>query len=143
MLRAEAAAAPHDRMLAADRFAACDGLLGEQQEMLRGGSAVGGHARPDLGGECDSGVAPQRAHRQHHQLQHRQARQNRRREVGAGIIDGQAPRVGLLSLGMSPQLEEFLTIGDGEVAEAGAALIIGDAHERGGRQRERRVAGRE
>src|SRR5438093_7205376 len=44
---------------------------------------------------------------------------------------------------MGAQLEEFLPIDDREIAERGAALIVGDARERPGREGQRRVARRE
>ncbi len=130
-------------MLAADRLGARHRLFRQRQEILRRGRTVGSHTRPDLGSEGHRHVAPQRPHGQDQHLQHRESRQDRRREVGAGVVHRQAARVRHLAFGVGLELEKLLAIGNGELAERGATLVVGDARQRSGRERERRVAPRQ
>ena len=144
MLRAEPAAAADNFVLAADRLAARDGILGDREESLRCRGAVRRHSRPYVGGEDDRRIAPQRSHRQHQHLEHCQARQDGRREIGPRVVHGQAAGIRQRrAFRMRAQLEEFLTIRHGEVTERGASLLIRDAHQCGGRERERGIARRE
>src|SRR5438105_15446795 len=62
MLGFQAAAAAHDRMLAAHRFAARDRVFGQLEKMRGCGRTVGWHAGPDIGCKGDRYVAPERAH---------------------------------------------------------------------------------
>ena len=130
-------------MRAADGFAARDRLFGEGEEVLCRRSPVRGHVGPYFGRERDGHVAPQCAHRQHDHFEHREARQHGRREIGPRIVDRQTAGVLCFALGMRAQLQELLAIGDGEVAERAMPLRVGNARQRGGRERERRVARRE
>src|SRR5438309_687998 len=59
----QAAAAAHDRMLAAHRFAARDRVFGQREKMRGCGRTVGWHAGPDVGRKGDGFVAPERPHR--------------------------------------------------------------------------------
>ena len=137
VLRLEPAAAAHGSMLAGHRLAARDGLLGELEEMLRRGIAVRRHAVPDLGRKGHGHVAPQRAHRQHEHLEHRQPGKHGGREVGTRLVDRQVPGVRRLSLGVRAQLQELLPVGDRQIGERGTPLIVGDPREGGRRERER------
>ena len=132
-----------DGMVAADRLAGMHRGFREPEEIPRRLLAIGRHAVPHRRRECHRDLAPQRPHRQHDHLEHGQTRQHGGGEIRARLIHGQAARVLRIALGVRAQLEERLAIGDGEVAERGAALIVRNVRERRRGERERRITSRE
>ena len=142
MPRLEATAAADNGMLRADRLAAGYRVLGKHQEILLRGRAVGRQARVDVGRERDGRLSPQRADGKHQHFEHGEAWQHGRGEIRPRVVDRKRACVLHLPLGVGPELEELLAIGDGQIAERGAALVVGDARERGNGEREGGVARR-